>query len=293
MTDMLIDTVTSHDGTPVSYRRLGAGPGLVMVHGAMCSGRTHLELATALADEHTVYLPDRRQHGRDGASRYRPGRITEQEVEDLEALLVATGTRQAFGLSSGALAVMETALARPGLLDRVALYEPVLLSDVEATRRMREQLEQDVEAGDVTGALVTGWRGVQAGPAWIRNLPRPLLKSVVGLGLRAEARKGSGEYTPMSQLGMALRGDFGLVAEACEAGADRFAALTPEVLLLGGDRSPAFLTEVLDRLEPLLPRVRRVVLPGLGHDGSFDSEQRGKPADVARALRPFFGAPAN
>lgn len=291
MTEVLTDTVTSRDGTPVRFRRLGSGPGLLMVHGAMCSGRSHLELASALAQEHTVYLPDRREHGADGDTRYRSGRITEQEVDDLEALAVATGARQAFGLSSGALALMETALARPGLLDRLALYEPVLLSDVAGTRRMREQLDRDVAAGDVRGALVTGWRGVQAGPAWLRNLPRPLLKSMVGLGLRAEARKGSGEYTPMRQLAIALRGDFGLVAEACEAGSERFAALTGEVLLLGGERSPAFLSEVLDRLERLLPAAQRVTFPGVGHEASCDAAQRGTPDLVARTLQPFFARP--
>jgi pimeloyl-ACP methyl ester carboxylesterase len=254
----------------------------------MCSGHNHLDLARALAREHTVYLPDRREHGRAGAAPYRPGPITPQEVADTEALLISTGARQAFGLSSGALVLLETALARPGLIDRLAVYEPVLLSDVATARALRHRLERDVAAGDVTGALVTGWRGVQAGPAWIRNLPRPLLKGVVGLGLRAEERKGSGEYTPMRQLATALRGDFGIVAEVCEAGHERYAAISAQLLLLGGGRSPAFLVEALDRLEAALPSSRRVDYPELGHEGSVNADQRGKPEVVAATLRGFF-----
>src|SRR5260370_21923449 len=53
-------SVTSHDGTTISYRQLGHGPGVVMLHGSMESAQSHMQLATALADAFTVYLPDRR-----------------------------------------------------------------------------------------------------------------------------------------------------------------------------------------------------------------------------------------
>lgn len=44
------------DGTIISYRQLGQGPGLVIVHGAMSSAHNHMQLAEALADAFTVYL---------------------------------------------------------------------------------------------------------------------------------------------------------------------------------------------------------------------------------------------
>lgn len=44
----------------------------------------------------------------------------------------------------------------------------------------------------------------------------------------------------------------------------RFAGLS-DVLLLGGARSARILTAVLDGLSAVLPRARRLTLPGTGH----------------------------
>jgi pimeloyl-ACP methyl ester carboxylesterase len=297
-TDIRTSTLTSPDGTPVAVRQLGEGPGVVLVHGAMCSAHSHLDLARALATDHTVHLYDRREHGLAEDASYRPGPITTQEVDDLAAVLTATGARHAFGLSSGALVVLATALRHPESLDRIALYEPVLLDDAQAAARLRDELETDLDADDVTGALVTGWRGVQAGPGWLRGLPKPLLKGLVSLGLRADERHGkAGPYTPMRRLARGLRGDFGLVAEAAASdatgaaaeGADRFGSLRSDVLLLGGATSPAFLATALDRLEHDLPHARRVCFPGVGHEASVNADRRGAPSVVVPTLRRFFG----
>ena len=59
-------SVISADGTLIGYRQLGQGPGLVLVHGAMESAQSHMQLAEALADTFTVYLPDRRGRGMSG-----------------------------------------------------------------------------------------------------------------------------------------------------------------------------------------------------------------------------------
>src|SRR5690348_4242592 len=59
----MTSSVTSKDGTTIGYRQLGHGPGVVLLHGAMESAQSHLQLAEALADTYTVYLPDRRGRG--------------------------------------------------------------------------------------------------------------------------------------------------------------------------------------------------------------------------------------
>src|SRR6476646_5320940 len=59
-------SVTSKDGTTIGYRQLGHGPGLVILHGTAESSHSHIELAEALADAYTVYLPDRRGRGLSG-----------------------------------------------------------------------------------------------------------------------------------------------------------------------------------------------------------------------------------
>ena len=57
-----VGSVQSRDGTVIKYHRLGHGPGLVVLHGAMESAQSHSLLAKALADSFTVCVPDRREH---------------------------------------------------------------------------------------------------------------------------------------------------------------------------------------------------------------------------------------
>ncbi len=79
------DLVTSSDRTSITYRSLGSGPGIVLVHGGMSSPHNHLELAKALADAFSVYVPERR--GRCGSGPFGADYCIRKEVEDLEALL--------------------------------------------------------------------------------------------------------------------------------------------------------------------------------------------------------------
>jgi pimeloyl-ACP methyl ester carboxylesterase len=84
--------VTSADGTTIGYRRIGAGPAVVLVHGALMSAYRFDRLAAALADAFTVVVPDRRGRGASGPHGEVYGMA--REVEDLRAVLDATGARQ-------------------------------------------------------------------------------------------------------------------------------------------------------------------------------------------------------
>jgi pimeloyl-ACP methyl ester carboxylesterase len=57
---MTTGSVVSKDGTRIGYLRVGQGPAVVLLHGSSESARSHTQLALALADTFTVYLPDRR-----------------------------------------------------------------------------------------------------------------------------------------------------------------------------------------------------------------------------------------
>src|SRR5258707_9148170 len=96
-----IGSVTSQDGTTISYRQLGYGPGVVLLHGAMESAQSHMQLAEALADTFTVYVPDRRGRGLSGP--YGKDYSIQEDVEDMDALLTKTGAHYVFGVSSGGL----------------------------------------------------------------------------------------------------------------------------------------------------------------------------------------------
>src|SRR6185312_10869947 len=116
-----VDTaaVTSADGTTIGYRSFGAGPPLLVLHGAMQSGLSQRDLAEALADRFTVVLPDRRGRGASGT--FGPDWSLDREVEDVAALVTGTGARLGFGISSGAVILLEAALT--GAFERLALFE--------------------------------------------------------------------------------------------------------------------------------------------------------------------------
>src|ERR1700761_9796399 len=94
-------SVTSADGTTIGYRHVGRGPAVVVLHGSNESAASHTQLARALASRFTVYLPDRRGRGLSGP--HRPGHSLRTEVEDLQAVVAASGAQAVFGVSVAGL----------------------------------------------------------------------------------------------------------------------------------------------------------------------------------------------
>src|SRR5262249_10314743 len=89
--------LTSRDGTEIGYRQTGAGPGLILVHGGLMASQNFRTLAACLADQFTVFVPDRRGRGLSGP--FGPDYGLAREVEDLQALLQLSGAHNVFGLS--------------------------------------------------------------------------------------------------------------------------------------------------------------------------------------------------
>src|SRR6266581_3063816 len=102
---------TSKDGTTIGYRQVGQGPGLLILHGSMSTGYNHMQLAESLANEFTVYLPDRRGRGLSGP--YGDDHTIRRDIQDLDALLSKTGARDVFGVSIGAIICLQAALNLP------------------------------------------------------------------------------------------------------------------------------------------------------------------------------------
>jgi pimeloyl-ACP methyl ester carboxylesterase len=55
-----IERVRSADGTQIAYRKVGAGPPVVVLHGALASSLSWLAVAQRLADRFMFLLADRR-----------------------------------------------------------------------------------------------------------------------------------------------------------------------------------------------------------------------------------------
>jgi len=277
-------SATSADGTAIGYRRVGKGPGVVVLHGTMSSAHNHMELAGLLADAFTVFIPDRRGRGMSGP--YRVGYSIATELEDLAAVLSQTGARDVFGVSSGGVIALQAALTVPAIR-RVAVYEPPFFRDPSEPAELLRRFDQELSQGRVAAALMTAMKGAQMGPTIFRAMPRQLTERLTNLMLSREDKDGSGDYVPMRALAPTLHYDFQLVAESSGT-LERFAAIQADVLLVGGSKSPAYLKAALDALEAVLPRRSRVELPGLDHAASWNSDRGGRPEPVAQALRRFF-----
>src|SRR5258707_3567075 len=128
-----VGTVLSRDGTPIAFDRIGNGPPVIVVDGALCyrSMGQSGQLAGLLAPCFTVFTYDRRGRGRSGDT---APYAVEREVEDVAALLSeAGGAAFLWGMSSGAVLALEAANRLSGI-KKLALYEaPFIVDDTRPT----------------------------------------------------------------------------------------------------------------------------------------------------------------
>jgi pimeloyl-ACP methyl ester carboxylesterase len=154
-TTAALDVVTSADGTRIAYEKLGSGPSLILVVGALCDRRSGLPLANLLKSNFTVYTFDRR--GRGDTDDTLPYRV-EREIEDLKALIDVAGGPgvSVYGHSSGAILCLLAAAA--GLqIKRLATYEPPYAVDEageDSNTRMTTSVEQLISEGKLEEALM-------------------------------------------------------------------------------------------------------------------------------------------
>ncbi len=121
-------TATSADGTRIAYDELGKGPPLILVGGALNtrSFGPNGSLVPLLAERFTVIHYDRRGRGDSGDT---PSWAVDREIEDLDALIEATGgSACVYGISSGAGLALEA--ASHGLaIEKLAIYEAPFIVD--------------------------------------------------------------------------------------------------------------------------------------------------------------------
>jgi pimeloyl-ACP methyl ester carboxylesterase len=278
-TEAATGAVTSADGTVIGYRTFGHGPAVILVHGGMQASQNFSKLAAELADEFEVFVPDRRGRGMSGS--YGDHYEVERDVDDMQALVAASGATRIFGLSSGALVTLRTALATPSLT-KVALYEPPLSIDGSVALGFQACYERELTEGRIGAALVTALKGLGTEPG-LGRIPRFIVVPMFSLGMRAANSAADGDVS-ISELVPTFHYDLQLVRELADT-LPEYAALTAEVLLLDGSRSPAYLRRAPEELSRVIPNSRLVTMKGLGHSGPDDD---GKPALVAAELRAFF-----
>jgi pimeloyl-ACP methyl ester carboxylesterase len=241
-----VETTLSADGTPIVFQQSGTGPVLVLVVGAFCDRSTTAQLAALLADSFTVVEYDRRGRGSSGdAAEY----SIQDEVDDLAAVIAATGgSALVYGHSSGAALALEAA-ARGVPITGLAVYEPPYTADEDGTGRSDDLLEQvrgRIDAGDPDGAAALFLGSVGAPPEVV-----------------AMMQQGPG-WAHMRALAPPLVYDLTL-SNGGEVPSERLATIGVPALALSGGDSPEWAARAGAAVAAAVPGARHLVVDGQTH----------------------------
>jgi pimeloyl-ACP methyl ester carboxylesterase len=254
-----MQTVTSKDGSRIAYDRLGSGPTVILIGGALSFRRfgKMQRLATLLAERCTVVNPDRR--GRGDSTEVKPYAL-QREIEDIEALIEAQdGPASLWGWSSGGALALRAAAAGAAV-ERISVYEVPFIVDPAAKRPTRdygERLDRLVAAGDRSGAVRHFMRNAIGVPAPLVALMRltPMWKD-----MRATAHTLPYDWAALGRHTM-----YGAPLDLAEWG-----GVTAPVLVVTGARSPALLRDGSRALADVLPAAELRLLEGVSHDVKMD-----------------------
>ena len=245
-----MSTVTSADGTTIDYDAYGNGPTVIFIGGASqhrAIDQRTTEIAKQLAAEgFTAVDYDRRGRDRSGDT---PPWSLDREVEDVAALIEATGAPAALYTSSSGAAIALAAVTARLDVSALALYEPPYFAGSDGTEHITT-LERMLNAGQLDEAT------------------RYNITAIIGLPAEAVEEMAQAPWWP------------GLVAVAptlvydhkashdIETDPDwrsRWATVTVPTVVYSGDQTFPGLPEAADAVAAALPNAQRHVLPGQDH----------------------------
>jgi pimeloyl-ACP methyl ester carboxylesterase len=251
------------------------------VHGGMMYSQNFMKLAELLTDDFTIYMPDRRGRGLSDSL----GQGLSLESEDIQAIINKTKAENIFGLSSGAIIVLQTAIIEP-TLKKIALYEPPIPITGTNPVAWVGAYEQAMAKGNLGKAMISIVRGT-GDTSLLGKLPKFITVPFMNFAVKADAKdketNGKNEV-PLKTLISNMRFDAKAVIES-EGIIDRCKTMTADILLLGGERSQLYLKTALDVLSSTFPKAKRVEFHGQGH---LAADNSGMPDIVAKELRSFF-----
>ncbi len=224
------------NGLDIAYEVLGAGPPLVLLHGATSLGREDFAAQLPLLSKaFQVHLPDARGHGGtrwDAAN----GFTYQWLVDDLEAFADALGlpTFHLVGFSMGAMTALQFAVRAPLRLRTLVVIGITTLREPRASVGRRLMDPERIVASDpkLEAQLARRHDAGQGVGAWKRLLPA-ITADVAGQPLLTAAE---------------------LHSIDCPA------------LVVTGDRDPFVPVEAAAALARQLPGGRLFVLPDAGHE---------------------------
>ncbi|HEX6034487.1 MAG TPA: alpha/beta hydrolase [Anaerolineales bacterium] len=240
-------TVTSRDGTKIAFEKVGSGPTVILVNGAMSYRRafdTTLEdLAELLSKDFTVYDYDRRGRGESGNTEP----FTKvREIEDIQALIdEAGGEAMLVGFSSGGAVTLETTAVTPGVT-KVFVYEvPFIIDDTRQPLDDYEGLTTRLVAEGKLDELLEYFVTVVAGvPA----------EFVAGI------KQDKPVWERMRAIASTIPHDAAFMSEFMKGRplpAGYWSKIKVPVLVGDGGASPAWIRNAADALAEALPNARR------------------------------------
>jgi pimeloyl-ACP methyl ester carboxylesterase len=263
-----MNTVMSHDGTPIAYDQAGEGRPLILVDGALNARRSgsKAELVALLAPHFTVYSYDRRGRGDSGDT---PPYAVEREIDDIEALIVrAGGDAFLYGHSSGGCLALDAAARLGPKVTKVAAYEAPYDDDPAAQASWSAYLDQ------LDAALASGRRG-DAVALFMRYV-----------GIPAEQIDGMRQapfWAGLEAIAPTLAYDqAGVIGRSRAVPAEMLAIVAAPVLAIYGGASPPQMHAAAESISRLAPNGRLLTLAGQVHNV--------QPAAIAPALIDFFSA---
>ena len=261
-----MNTVSSADGTTIAFDKIGQGPALILVDGALSvhSSGGKAELAKLLTPHFSVYGYDRR--GRGGSGDTLPYAV-DREIDDIEALIShAGGSAFLYGHSSGATLAMHAAIRLDGKVSKIAMYEAPHNGDPDAQESWSQYLSQ-------LGVLLADGRGGDAVALFMR---------LVGTPEDQVADMRHAPFWPsLEAIAPTLAYDHAaIIGERWSAPTDAAARVSVPALVMAGDAGLPFMPATARALSEAMPHGQLRLLAGQPHNVS--------PGVLAPVLAEFF-----
>jgi pimeloyl-ACP methyl ester carboxylesterase len=249
--------VTSKDGTKIAFDKVGSGPAVILVNGAIAyrrafNDRTLEQLAELLGSHFTVYNYDRRGRGESGDTL---PFAKQREIEDIQALIEdAGGKAMVVGFSSGGAITLETAAVTPGVT-KVVVYEIPFIVDDGRQPVPDDYAEQLMKLGS------EGKRedAVEYFAKHALGIPAEYID-----GMKQDQATWSG----MKGVAHTIAYDAAFVGEFMRGKplpADYWTKVAVPVLIVDGGASDAWIHHAADALAKVLPNASRQMLEGQTH----------------------------
>jgi pimeloyl-ACP methyl ester carboxylesterase len=255
------------------FREAGTGPGVVCLHSNASTSGQWRDLTVLLAPKFRVIAPDSYDCGK--SPRWPSDRLIRlcDEVDLIEPILERAGSPLALvGHSYGAAVALIAAVANPGRIRAIALYEPTLFALIDTERPAPNEADGIRDAVADAGAALDAGNRDAAAERFIDYWMHP------GAWTRTPAERKSSIAASVTNI---RRWSHALFTEPTPL--EAFRSLDVPVLYMLGKRSTASAHGVARLLATALPRIELVEFEHLGHMGPVTH-----PGAVNEAVKRFL-----